>query len=294
MTPDVPHADRELAARSGRAIGRFVSTPVGPIHLREDGPADAPAVVLIHGYASSLHAFDRLTPFLAARLRVVRVDLLGHGSSVFAAPDYGHRAQARVIAGALDQAGVSASTVVGHSFGADVAIALAQLRPDLERVAVVAQAPDYTDASLPRGNQLLRPAYVGRLLRRLAPAAVVDRASRFAFAPGVDPVSLFDRPDRRATDFRATAPGVHRMVLHDRPRELAARSLDQRLADLGRPALVILGAQDQLYPVRPTQARYARVPGVRVEMLAASGHSPPLEQPEATARLIEQFAVRPA
>lgn len=290
MASDPSRAGRPAAARSGRAIGRLVATPAGPIHVREDGRADAPAVLLIHGYASSMHGFDRLTPFLAARLRVVRVDLLGHGASVSAAPDYGHQAQARAVAGALDRAGVSASVVVGHSFGADVAIALAELRADLERVVVVAQAPDYTDASLPRGNQLLRPAYVGRLLRRLAPAAAVDQASRFAFAPGVDAASLFDQPDRRVTDFRATAPGVHRMVLHDRPRDLAVRGLDRRLADLGRPALVILGAQDQLYPVRPTQARYARLPGVRVEILADSGHSPPLEQPESTARLIEGFS----
>jgi pimeloyl-ACP methyl ester carboxylesterase len=290
----VPHilgaADRRSAARSGRAIGRLVELPVGTMHVREDGPPDGPMVVLLHGYASSLHAFDRVTPILATADRVVRVDLLGHGSSPLEAPDYGAEAQAAMIARVLDQLGVTPETVVGHSFGADVAIALAEQTGRVTRVVVIGQAPDYADARLPRGNQLLSHPRAGRWLRRLAPAAAIDRASRFAFAPGAHAAELFDQPDRRSVDFRATAPAMHRTVLLDRPHALAMRGLDARLADLALPTLVILGAQDQLYPVARTQARYARVPGVRVEVLAGSGHSPPLEQPEATARLIAGFS----
>jgi pimeloyl-ACP methyl ester carboxylesterase len=282
-------ARADAAARAGRAVGRLVELPVGAVHVREDGPGDAPTVVLLHGYASSLHAFDRLTPLLATRHHIVRVDLLGHGCSAFDAPDFGHQAQADAVAAALDRLGVSPHTVVGHSFGADVAIALAARSATARQVVVIGQAPDYADARLPRGNQLLRRPGVGRWLARCAPAAAVDRASAFAFAPDIDPAGLFERPDRRWVDFRATAPAVHRTMLVDRPRALAERGLDARLVDLALPALVILGDQDRLYPAGPTRDRYARLPGVRVELLAGSGHSPPLEQPAATADLIERF-----
>jgi pimeloyl-ACP methyl ester carboxylesterase len=272
------------------AVGTFVDVSAGAIHVRRDGPAGAPVVVLLHGFASSLHAFDRMTPLLAGECQVLRIDLLGHGCSPRDAASYHSESQAAMVAEVLDRLSLRDATVVGHSFGADVAIALAERADRVRRVVVVAQAPDYSVAQIPRGNSLLSRPGVVRLLQRGAPSWTVARASGFAFAPGVRTAGLFDRADRLRADFRAMAPAMGQAVLIDRPRRLAQRGLDQRLLDLGRPALVILGARDRLYPVRPTRERYLAVPGVRVEVLAGSGHSPPLEQPAEVSRLIAAFA----
>jgi pimeloyl-ACP methyl ester carboxylesterase len=274
--------------RHRQVIGRLVDVPAGAIHVREDGPVGAPTVVLLHGYSSSMHSFDAIAPLLATGFRVLRVDLLGHGCSPSAA-SYGSESQAEMVAEVVDRLGIVPTTVVGHSFGADVAIALAEQLSGVERLVVIGQAPDYRGARLPRGSSLLSHPVVGRTLRRLAPAWAVNWTSRFAFAPGVRPARLVDRPDRLALDFRATAPEVDRTVLVDRPRGLAARGLDRRLADVGRPTLVLLGAQDRLYPMEPSRARYSAIPGVRVEVLAGSGHSPPLEQPGETVQVLRDF-----
>lgn len=282
--------ERVAAARAGQAIGRILDLPVGPVHVRLDGPATAPAILLLHGFASSLHAFDRLTPLLAADRLVVRVDLLGHGATTSQVPGFDSIAQAAMVGQVLDRLDLTPQTVVGHSFGADVAIAVAAADGCAARVVVIAQAPDYSAARLPRGSWLLSHPLVGPWLHRLATASSVNRASRFAFAPGACAADYFDRPDRRLLDYRAAAPALDRTVLVDRPLLLAARGLDEQLRDLHRPALVILGARDQLYPAEPTRAAYERVPGVQVEVLADCGHSPPLEQPQATARLIRDFS----
>jgi pimeloyl-ACP methyl ester carboxylesterase len=129
-------------------------------------------------------------------------------------------------------------------------------------------------------------AVLGPLLHRLSPGPAVRRLSQFAFGPAARAAWLFDRPGRLVHDFRRTSPAMYRAVLVDRPRLLARRPLDDRLRDLGRPTLVILGALDQLYPVDASAERYAAVPGVRVEVLPRSGHSPVLEEPGAVARLI--------
>src|SRR5271165_5891549 len=63
-------------------IGRIVPLPHGDdLQVREDGPRSAPAIVLLHGFASSLHWWDAITPALAAHYHVIRLDLLGNGGS---------------------------------------------------------------------------------------------------------------------------------------------------------------------------------------------------------------------
>src|SRR6185437_11010626 len=53
----------------------------GDIYVCQDGPPEAPAVLLIHGTASSARSWDLLVPMLARSHRVIRIDLLGHGRS---------------------------------------------------------------------------------------------------------------------------------------------------------------------------------------------------------------------
>jgi pimeloyl-ACP methyl ester carboxylesterase len=79
----------------------------GNIYVRQDGPRDAPALVLIHGSGSSTHTWDPMVPLLATSHRVIRTDLLGHGRSDKPADgDYAIPAQARRVAAALDRLGV--------------------------------------------------------------------------------------------------------------------------------------------------------------------------------------------
>jgi pimeloyl-ACP methyl ester carboxylesterase len=269
-----------------------IEVDAGLIHVRVEGPADGPVVILLHGFASSMHAYDAVARALAADCRVVRVDLLGHGLTRTLTRTSGTRydseAQAAMVGSVLSHLELSSVTVVGHSFGADVAIALAE-SGGVRGVVVIGQAPDYSSARLPRGSALMTARSVGPLLHRLAPTRAVRRGARFAFAPGSVGAGLYDQPDQMVRDFRATAPAMYRTVVSDRPRLLAQRPLDARLRDTGLPALVILGARDQLYPAGPTRARYADVPNARVEVLADSGHSPNLEQPQAVSRLLREF-----
>ena len=88
------------------------------LHLTEDGPRDAPVLLLIHGTASSIHSWDALLPLLTGTHRVVRIDLPGHGRS--AEPDdagYGVPDQAHRAGEVLDRLGVGHAVVVGHSTG---------------------------------------------------------------------------------------------------------------------------------------------------------------------------------
>jgi pimeloyl-ACP methyl ester carboxylesterase len=110
----------------------------GEIYVRQDGPRDAAALLLIHGNASSARWWDELVPMLTRSHRVIRIDLLGYGRSAkpadrsYALPD-----QARRVGMAIDRLGVEQVIAVGHSSGGAVATALAEQRPNLVTALVL-------------------------------------------------------------------------------------------------------------------------------------------------------------
>jgi pimeloyl-ACP methyl ester carboxylesterase len=96
------------------------------VHVVENGPPSAPALLLIHGFASSTIWWDSLVPELAQHHHVIRVDLLGHGRSDSPADGYTIGEQGRLVGSVLTQLGVDRVIVIGHSTGGMVATALAE------------------------------------------------------------------------------------------------------------------------------------------------------------------------
>jgi pimeloyl-ACP methyl ester carboxylesterase len=73
---------------------------------------------------------------------------------------------------------------------------------------------------------------------------------------------------------------------------LRQRSLPGRLAALGLPVLVVVGADDHRWR-SSSAAAYRTVPGARVELLPGVGHTPMQEDPQTTATLLLNFAAAP-
>jgi pimeloyl-ACP methyl ester carboxylesterase len=90
---------------------------------------DAPAILLHHGLASSQRIWDLMLPGLARRLRVVTYDARGHGLSAKPSSGYGFDHVTADTLAVIKAALLHRPVVVGHSWGADVALALAADRP---------------------------------------------------------------------------------------------------------------------------------------------------------------------
>jgi pimeloyl-ACP methyl ester carboxylesterase len=243
----------------------------GELHVCQDGPRDAPALLLIHGTAASARSWDPMVPLLIGSHHVIRIDLLGCGRS--ATPDgasYAVPDQARRVGAALDGLGVQHVTVVGHSSGGAFATALAEQRPDLVTALVfINTGPDM--AAFIAKEVPIRAASWADLTDDQIRQAMSD-----GFRPGFEiPPSFVDQ--FRDIDFAAFG------ALSQAIREyLDERSLPARLAPLGKPLLVLFGEEDRRWS--PSSAGdYRAVPGAVVEMLPGVGHSPNLEDPPRTA-----------
>ena len=100
---------------------------------REYG-SDGPVLLLIHGIGAHCGTWEQVAPLLAREgMRVVTVDLPGHGQSGTDHGDYSLPATARTLNALLERLGHSQVTVVGHSLGGGVALQL--LRQHRARVA---------------------------------------------------------------------------------------------------------------------------------------------------------------
>jgi pimeloyl-ACP methyl ester carboxylesterase len=111
-----------------------------------------------------------------------------------------------------------------------------------------------------------------------------------AFAPGFSISTGFENPDQVVDDLRVM---TYTAFDHssDAERDYTDQEpLDERLAAIHVPLLVIFGAQDQIYDAQEAIARYAAVPGAQTHLIEGAGHSPNVEKPDQVAPLILAFA----
>ena len=270
--------------------GRILDLPAGKVQVVAHGPRDASPIVLVHCFSCAINWWDRAMPALERGHRVVAIDLLGHGGSE--KPDTGYTIphQAEVVAQALERLGVRDATVVGHSLGGTVVTALAEDAPGLvDRVVIIDTAPDHSRSSLGFIAGLAFAPVIGEALWQIKPDFAVRDGLGVAFAPGFDvPDAFVDDVNRMTFTSYDDSPTGSEDFVNEEP-------LDQRMRATGKPLMVLMGAEEQIIEdPAAALAEYAKVvPGVETHLIADSGHSPNVEKPAETARLILAFAKSP-
>jgi pimeloyl-ACP methyl ester carboxylesterase len=127
-----------------------VSLPGGPtLNYREWGRPDAAVVLLLHGLTSSSDSWRHVAPELGEYFRVIAPDARGHGGSEWMR-DYSFESMRDDVVRFMEQVGVLAAIVVGHSMGAVTAYDLAATRPDLIRLLVLEEMPPPDPATPPK------------------------------------------------------------------------------------------------------------------------------------------------
>ncbi|MFI6948084.1 alpha/beta fold hydrolase [Streptomyces sp. NPDC050422] len=274
-TPDgQPHANGDVQATEESLL----HLDAGDIHVCQDGPRDAPALLLLHGSAASARSWAAMVPLLTPSHRVIRIDLPGHGlSSEPAGGDYETSAQGRAVGTALDRLGVEDAVVVGHSSGGYAATALAEQRPGLVTALALINTGPGLDA-------FLSPAPSGSVDPSQWPPtdAQIRGLASTGFREGYEvPQDLVD--EVRGMTYHAFTTSMRASLAY-----LNRQALPGRLAALGKPLQVIFGDQDRRW--RPSSAAdYRAVPGAQVEWLPGAGHTPILEDPPRTAALLLAF-----
>ena len=160
-TPD----DRFHALPGWRFAPRYTEIPAGDadssplrVHYVDEGPTDAPAVLLLHGEPSWAYLYRKMIPVLVdAGLRAVAPDLPGFGRSDKPADraDYTYERFVAWTARFVDQVGLDGITLVGQDWGGLIGLRLVGERPD-RFARVVAANTFLPTGDRPPGEAFLR------------------------------------------------------------------------------------------------------------------------------------------
>ena len=278
--------------RSWHADEQSVDLGDATMQVMSNGSADAPVLLLVHGLGASTAWWNPVVPCLADAYRVIRVDLLGHGRATGLTgrrddADYTMAAHAERIGAVLDRLGVHRVAVaVGHSTGGSVVADLARQRPEtVSALALIDTGPrpeaDTSDSPL---SSLLFARVPGALLWRAFNGAIVRKSLATAFARPAAPL-----PDALVDGSRGMSHHTLAATARGSVAYIKERPLPDRLAELGKPLLVIFGEEDARWRASVAQD-YRVVPGARVVMLPGVGHTPMYEDPQTTCDLLLDFA----
>lgn len=241
------------------------------LNVALDGPADGAPLVLIHALGLDLTLWDDLIPRLPG-LRILRIDLRGHGLSDTPAPPYTMGALIRDVERAMDHHGMTGATVLGLSIGGLVAQGLAVKRPDLVRALVLSN----TAARI--GTPEVWAARIAEV-RAGGLAAIADATMIRWFGPGAD------RPDWRARLLAARPDGWTGCAA-----AIAGADFRATTPALTLPALVIAGDRDGSTPPDLVRDLADMIPGSRYQLIRGAGHLPLVENPARYARAVLSFA----
>jgi pimeloyl-ACP methyl ester carboxylesterase len=240
------------------SIERYIEVEGTRVRYLEAGTGNpGPPLVMLHGYrAGADYWFPHPLPALAREHHVIALDLPGYGYSGGLA-EYGLLAYAAFLSAFLDALGFKSVNLLGHSMGAQVAIAMAARQPDLVNKLVLVDS-----AGLPR----VEPYWQ-------VPIRMLGDAS----ARHVRLLPLMMRLGARAV---AGREGL---------KMLQKEHVSNVLKSLTMPTLIVWGSRDRVIPLEHGALMARHIPNARLAVIRNAGHMPFYQKPHEFNRLVLAF-----
>ena len=238
-------------------MGTDLELPAGQVWIDEQG--SGPPVVLIHGGAVDGRFFKDNVPALSDAMRVITVDLWGHGRSPDREGPFSLASFADDVAGVIERVAGGRAHVLGHSIGAVVAMDLAMRHPErVDRLIVASGGFDSSEEQIPDIEAAVAGTvrFLGATYGEVSP----DGEEHFA-------------------------------VVTRKDFELSSREPRWTEEDLGRitARTLVLSADDDLTPLAHTVRLFEALPDAELAVVPGTSHFFLQEKPAAANAIIRSF-----
>lgn len=262
---------------------KFLMAGSTALHIADSGVGEK-CVVLLHGYLESMYVWDDFAPLLTPSVRVITVDIPGHGISEVKGEVHTMEMVADVLHEMLKSLEIERVTMVGHSMGGYVALAFCARYPEqLDGVVLLSSTPN-PDTEAKRENRRREIALVraGKkdALARVAPEAGFAEQNRRRLRSYIDDLTECVHITEDDGIVALLGGMMERVDQNEMLRKSAV------------PQLFILGKKDGYIPVEVAEEIVANHPQAQVAWLEESGHMGFIEEPEACAEALLKFVLK--
>ncbi len=234
-----------------------------------------PPLILIHGWTANHTRWHILEKKLAANFKVVHYDLRGHGlTQKGPSLEYGFSAHLLDLRGLMDSLQLPRAVIVGHSMGGMIAQQFSLVFPERVIKLILIGTSACVAVNEKEKAKLHRVAFLFRRLFRTT-LFLKDHDKK------KQPELYIDQsnPSLRVSSVSASSNLL----------SIAGMDLRPRLKNLKTPTLVIASEDDKTVPFEQSKELAGLIPDCEFRQTSGSGHHIMLEQPDFTARAIEEF-----
>jgi pimeloyl-ACP methyl ester carboxylesterase len=269
--PEIPRAT--LEAKYATPPSQFLALKDVPrVHYRDQGPKNAPVLVLVHGSNASLFTWEPWVARLGDTFRIVTIDMPAHGLTGAGNDNdcYSNKGMAEFVNAVADKIGLKKFAIGGNSMGGGVAARFAEMYPDRVTALILVDAggmPAKPGDHIPIGFRILRTPVLNKLMVHLTPRAIFAEGLHDSFnhANLVTPAMIDEywelnrmQGTPEATLARAQQPMD--TYIYDHAKEIKT------------PTLLLWGAKDHLIPVAAAYEYQNSIPGSKLIVYPDGGH----------------------
>ncbi len=260
---------------------QFIMAAGTALRISDTGVAGGkPAIVLLHGYLESIEVWEDFTKLLTPHLRVIAIDLPGHGISEVKGEIHTMEFLADTVHAALEELSVAKYFVCGHSMGGYAALEILCKYPDTLAGIILFHSVAMADSDEKRES-------------RRREIAVVEAGKKDLLATTVS--KSFAPDNRRRFANRIEELADQACLTEDDGVLALLRGMEQRrdnndtLSQSTVPQMFIYGLGDEYITVEAAQEMESLHPRAQVVWLEKSGHIGFVEEPKKTAEAIIEF-----
>lgn len=261
-------------------VEKFIMAGDTALHICDSEKGEK-CVVLLHGYLESMLVWEEFIPLIYKSVRVITIDIPGHGVSEVKGPIHTMDYLSDVVADALKVLAIDKAYLVGHSMGGYVALAVCERHPEVVEGVVLLHSTPNADSEEKRKNRereiTLIKSGKKELIARTAPQVGFAADNRTRFKDWIEDLSEIA--------FIAEDEGVIALLAGMMER----KDQNEMLRKLSVPQLFILGRKDEYITAPVAEAMVAAHPQAKVAWMENSGHMSFIEEPATCAAALLGF-----
>ena len=242
------------------------------IHYEVKGQGDA--VLLLHGWASSLQPYRRLMDQLSAKYRVIAVDFPGMGQSEEPEEPWDVDGFADFTLAFLEQFAVTKLSLVGHSYGGRVILKLAnrELPFAIDKIVLIDSAGIKPPASKKKDARQ-RMYKIGKWFLSLKPVAKL-------FPTALEKLKV----KFGSADYAAASPMMRQCLV-----KAVNEDLTHLLPGVKAPTLLVWGDLDTATPISDAKLMEKTIPNAGLAVIPGTGHFSFVENPQLFGRIMASY-----